>query len=94
MFFLVWAMITLLLQLTNTWSNTYYLGTSSLTKKNTELSAVNRSKQYSLMQLKNQIQSKLFYCISSTIMKNSGIVIFVKIVLYQQYVNNLMTDSL
>lgn len=94
MFFLVWAMITLLLQLTNTWSNTYYLGTSSLTIKNTELSAVNRSKQYSLMQLKNQIQSKLFYCISSTIMKNSGIVIFVKIVLYQQYVNNLMTDSL
>lgn len=94
MFFLVWAMITLSLQLTNTWSNTYYLGTSSLTIKNTELSAVNRSKQYSLMQLKNQIQSKLFYCISSTIMKNSGIVIFVKIVLYQQYVNNLMTDSL
>lgn len=94
MFFLVWAMITLLLQLTNTWSNTYFLGTSSLTIKNTELSAVNRSKQYSLMQLKNQIQSKLFYCISSTIMKNSGIVIFVKIVLYQQYVNNLMTDSL
>lgn len=94
MFFLVWAMITLLLQLTNTWSNTYYLGTSSLTIKNTELSAVNRSKQYSLMQLKNQIQSKLFYCIFSTIMKNSGIVIFVKIVLYQQYVNNLMTDSL